>query len=192
VEGVRFDLMLRSNFKDLIFFRPGERLIYPHIDALFGERGRNVIDWKLIERHWQDLMQVAVSISEGRLSSATLMRRLRSNSRKNRIYKVFREVGRSVRPVALLRYLADPQLRARITAATNKVSSSTTGSPTGSRSATTAGPTPLTTSPGSRRPSTPSSRKSTSVPRASPPDVTRNSSCQPHAGQGSRKISPGR
>ena len=56
-------------------------------------------------------MQVAISISEGRLSSATLMRRLRSNSRKNRIYKVFREVGRSVRTVALLRYLADPQLR---------------------------------------------------------------------------------
>jgi len=68
-------------------------------------------------------MQVAISISQGRLSSATLMRRLRSNSRKNRIYKVFREVGRSVRTVALLRYLADPQLRARITAATNKVES---------------------------------------------------------------------
>ena len=33
---------------------------------------------------------------------------------KNRIYKVFRKVGRSVRTVALLRYLADPQLRARI------------------------------------------------------------------------------
>lgn len=115
-----FDLMPRiRNFKDLIFFRPSEHLIYPHVDALFGERGRNVIDWKLIERHWQDLMQVAISISEGRLSSATLMRRLRSNSRKNRIYKVFREVGRSVRTVALLRYLADPQLRARITAATN-------------------------------------------------------------------------
>ena len=119
-----FDLMPRiRNFKDLIFFRPNEHLIYPHLDALFGERGRNVVDWKLIERHWQDLMQVAISISEGRLSSATLMRRLRSNSRKNRIYKVFREVGRSVRTVALLRYLADPQLRARITAATNKVES---------------------------------------------------------------------
>jgi TnpA family transposase len=51
------------------------------------------------------------------------MRRLRSNSRKNRIYKVFREVGRSVRTVALLRYLADPQLRIRVIAATNKVES---------------------------------------------------------------------
>jgi TnpA family transposase len=119
-----FDLMPRiRNFKDLTFFRASEHLIYPHIDELFGERGRNVIDWKLIERHWRDLMQVAISISQGRLSSATLMRRLRSNSRKNRIYKVFREVGRSVRTVALLRYLADPQLRIRVTAATNKVES---------------------------------------------------------------------
>jgi TnpA family transposase len=124
-----FDLMPRiRNFKDLIFYRASEHLIYPHIDELFGERtaadlGRNVIDWKLIERHWRDLMQVGISISEGRLSSATLMRRLRSNSRKNRIYKIFREVGRSVRTVALLRYLADPQLRARVTAATNKVES---------------------------------------------------------------------
>ena len=74
-------------------------------------------------KHWRDLMQVAISISAGRLSSATLMRRLRSNSRKNRIYKVFREVGRSVRTVALLRYLADPRLPARITAATNKAES---------------------------------------------------------------------
>jgi TnpA family transposase len=123
-----FDLMPRiRNFKDLTFFRASGHLAYRHIDELFGERtaagGRNVIDWKLIERHWRDLMQVAISISEGELSSSTLMRRLRSNSRKNRLYKVFREVGRSVRTVALLRYLADPQLRARVTAATNKVES---------------------------------------------------------------------
>ncbi|MEV4394502.1 hypothetical protein, partial [Nonomuraea sp. NPDC049607] len=32
------------------------------------------------------------------------------------------EVGRSVRTVALLRFLADPALRRRITAVTNKVS----------------------------------------------------------------------
>jgi TnpA family transposase len=124
-----FDLMPRiRNFKDLVFFRASGHLLFPHIDELFGERtaasgGRKVIDWKLIERHWRDLMQVAISIREGRLSSATLMRRLRSNSHKNRIYKVFREVGRGTRTVALLRYLADPLLRARVTAATNKVES---------------------------------------------------------------------
>lgn len=124
---VRSDARVR-NFEDLTFYRANEHLIYPHLDDLFGERtaggaGRNTIDWKLIQRHWRDVMQVAVSISEGRLSALTLMRRLRSNSRKNRIYKVFREGGRSVRTVALLRYLADPARRARITAATNKVES---------------------------------------------------------------------
>lgn len=119
-----FDLMPRiRNFADLTFFRTSDKVLYPSTDELYGERGRNVIDWRLIERHWRDLMQVAISISQGRLSSATLMRRLRSNSRKNRIYKVFREVGRSVRTVALLRFLSVPQLRARITAATNKVES---------------------------------------------------------------------
>ncbi|MFF5213007.1 Tn3 family transposase [Streptosporangium sp. NPDC000396] len=86
-----FDLMPRiRNFKDLIFFRADPHVIYPHIDELLGDRGRNVIDRDLIERHWRDLMQVAISISASRLSSATLTRRLRSNSRKNRIYKVFR------------------------------------------------------------------------------------------------------
>jgi len=54
------------------------------------------------------------------VSSVTLMRRLSSNSRKNQIYKAFREVGRVMRTVALLRFLADSGLRARVTAATNK------------------------------------------------------------------------
>jgi TnpA family transposase len=45
---------------------------------------------------------------------------LTSHSRRNEIYKVFREVGRSVRTVALLRYLGDVGLR-RVTAVTNKV-----------------------------------------------------------------------
>ena len=55
-----------------------------------------------------------------KVSSVTLMRRLSSNSRKNQIYKAFREVGRVMRTVALLRFLADSGLRARVTAATNK------------------------------------------------------------------------
>jgi TnpA family transposase len=116
-----FDLMPRiRNWKDLIFFRSSGETRYTHIDALFGDPGRNVIDWDLITDHWIDLMKVGISIQQGKLSSVTLMRRLSSNSRKNQIYKAFREVGRVMRTIALLRYLADPALRARVTAATNK------------------------------------------------------------------------
>ncbi len=38
------------NWKELIFYRPSKDAQYRHIDALF----RDVIDWKLLETHWQD------------------------------------------------------------------------------------------------------------------------------------------
>ncbi|MDL4813167.1 Tn3 family transposase [Actinomadura opuntiae] len=119
-----FDLMPRiRNWKGLTYFQHSGEARYQHIGALFADgSGRaNVIDWKLIEKMWPDLMRVAISIREGRLNSVTLLRRLGSGSRRNEIYRAFREVGRSVRTVALLRYLADPALRRRVTAVTNKV-----------------------------------------------------------------------
>jgi TnpA family transposase len=79
------------------------------------------VDWKLIETHWPDLMRVALSVRAGRISSVTLLRRLGSESRRNRIYRALREVGRAVRTIVLLRYLSEPQLREGITAVTNRV-----------------------------------------------------------------------
>jgi TnpA family transposase len=66
-------------------------------------------------------MRVMVSIREGRISSSVLLRRLGNESRKNRIYKAFRELGRVVRTITLLRYLSEPELRESITAITNRV-----------------------------------------------------------------------
>jgi TnpA family transposase len=65
-------------------------------------------------------MKVALSVREGAISSSTLLKRLRSGSKKNATYAAFREVGRVIRTVQLLRYLCDPALRRRVTAATNK------------------------------------------------------------------------
>ncbi|MFE7941952.1 Tn3 family transposase [Streptomyces griseoincarnatus] len=108
------------NWKDLTFYRPTKQTEYVHIDALFGEPGRNSIDFDLIESQFRHLMRVAVSVREGAISS-TLLRRLRAGSRKNATYTAFREVGRVIRTVQLLRYLSDAPLRRRVTAATNKV-----------------------------------------------------------------------
>ncbi|SBW23090.1 transposase [Candidatus Protofrankia californiensis] len=66
-------------------------------------------------------MRTAISIREGALSSVTLLRRLGHDSRKNRLYRAFRELGRAVRTLVLLRYLSEPELRESITAMTNKV-----------------------------------------------------------------------
>ncbi|MFK4149588.1 Tn3 family transposase [Streptomyces sp. NPDC004065] len=119
-----FDLMPRiRNWKGLVFYRPSKTTEYVHIDALFGEAGKNVIDFDLIESQFRHLMRVAVSVREGVISSATLLKRLRSGSHKNATYTAFREVGRVIRTVQLLRYLTDAPLRRRVTAATNKVES---------------------------------------------------------------------
>ncbi|MFE4370928.1 Tn3 family transposase [Streptomyces sp. NPDC056835] len=119
-----FDLMPRiRNWKELTFYRPFKQSEYVHIDALFGQPGKNVIDFDLIESQFRHLMRVAFSVCEGTSSSSTLLKRLRSGSRKNAIYAAFREVGRVIRTVQLLRYLSDAPLRRRVTAATNKVES---------------------------------------------------------------------
>ncbi|WP_083975525.1 Tn3 family transposase [Kitasatospora mediocidica] len=111
----------RDRYCENRIFRPTRQTSYVHIDALFGEAGRNVIDWDLIEQHFKGLMRVALSVREGKGSSVLLLRRLRSGSRKNAHYAAFREVGRVIRTIQLLRYLTDPQMRRRVTAATNKV-----------------------------------------------------------------------
>ena len=79
------------NWKDLTFYRPTAEVRYRHIGALFGEPGRNVIDWELIEAHYADVMRVVLSVQEGKISSATLLRRLSTYSRRNNIYQASRD-----------------------------------------------------------------------------------------------------
>ncbi|WP_205717956.1 Tn3 family transposase [Actinomadura soli] len=113
-----FDLLPRiRNWHDLVFYRPTETTSYAHIDALFGEEA---VDWDLIETHWTDLLRTAISIRDNKMSSVTLLRRLGNHSRKNRLYRAFRELGRATRTITLLRYLSGPALREQITLATNR------------------------------------------------------------------------
>ena len=107
------------NWKDLNFYRPDKETVYQHLDSLFSEP----INWELIRTHWSDLLRVVLSIYTGKVSSAVLLRKLGNYSRKNRLYKAFREVGRVVRTVFLLQYISDAELRQLIQAVTNKVES---------------------------------------------------------------------
>lgn len=114
------ELMPRiRNWQDYRFFRPADDLSYDYIDALF----KDTVDWDLIELHWKDLMQVALSIRAGKIAPSTLLRKLGTASRKNRLYHAFKALGTAVRTLFLLRYISEPQLREEITAATNKVES---------------------------------------------------------------------
>lgn len=102
--------------KDLIFFRPDRRTTYQHIDALFSEP----INWKLIQAHLPDMLRVAISIKLGKITASTILRRLGTASRKNKLYFAFRELGRVIRTGFLLRYIGNVELRQTIQAATNK------------------------------------------------------------------------
>jgi TnpA family transposase len=104
------------NIKDLVLYKADRRRKYEHIDSLC----RQTIDWSLIERHYADMMRVAVSIKAGRMTPSTILRRLGSESTKNKLYFAFRELGRVIRTLFLLKYLNDPELRRTIHAQTNK------------------------------------------------------------------------
>jgi TnpA family transposase len=104
------------NWQHLHFYRPRRESRYAHIEALFTAQ----IDWDLIETLLPDMLRVAVSVKLGRVAPSTILRRLGTYSRKNRLYFAFRELGRVVRTIFLLRYLSDPELRRMIHAATNK------------------------------------------------------------------------
>lgn len=107
------------NWKDLVLYRPDSKVKYSHIDKLFTA----TIDWALIEQHWQELMQVALSIQAGTISSPLLLRRLGSESRRNRLYLAARELGNVVRTVYLLQWIGSLELRQDVTANTNKIES---------------------------------------------------------------------
>ena len=105
------------NWKDLKWFRPTPLEAYKNIDELFT---KEAIDWDLIACHLPDMLQVAQSIRAGRISPSTILRKLGTASRKNKLYFAFRELGRVVRTTFLLDYIGDEELRRIIQAAQNK------------------------------------------------------------------------
>ena len=107
------------HWKGLKLYRADDRTHYDHIGTLFS----GSIDWALIESHWQDLMQVVLSIQAGKISSALLLRKLGNESRKNRLYRVAREVGRVIRTIFLLDWISNLPLRRAVTETTNKIES---------------------------------------------------------------------
>ncbi|MDC9598581.1 Tn3 family transposase [Xenorhabdus anantnagensis] len=86
------------NWNDAVFYRPSNDATYKHIDKLFTK----TVDWGLIQTHWQDLIQVVLSIQAGRVLPSMLLRKLNSNNRQNKLYRAFRELGRVVRTLFLL------------------------------------------------------------------------------------------
>ncbi|HHT9935122.1 TPA: Tn3 family transposase [Legionella pneumophila] len=108
------------NWKDLNLYRVDKKVRYINIDSMFCEAE---IDWDLLETHWQDLMQVIISVKLGKVSSSFILSKLNSYNNQNRLYKAFQELGKVIRTTFLLDYVSNKNLRQTITATTNKVES---------------------------------------------------------------------
>jgi len=106
-----------KHFKHLYYYKASSKDHYEHIDELFTEKP---IDWELIETHYRDMLRVVISIHKGKVKASTVLRKLCSKSRKNKLYFAFRELGRVERTIFLLNYINDPEMRRMIQAATCK------------------------------------------------------------------------
>lgn len=114
------ELMPRiRNWKNLKFYKSDRSKTYTHIDVLFSE----TIDWDLIKTHFSDMLRVALSVKMGRITPSTILRKLGSYSRKNKLYQAFSELGKAIRTGFLLKYISDEDLRRTIQESTNKTES---------------------------------------------------------------------
>lgn len=116
--GIKLMPRMRT-WNDVTLYRVDRSTVYKHIDRLLTQ----VVDWDLIERYWQDMMQVVLSIQAGKVLPSMLLQKLGVYSRKNNLYKAFSEVGRVERTIFLLEYMSDPIMRGHIRAETTKVES---------------------------------------------------------------------
>lgn len=113
--GIKLMPRIRG-IKDLVFHRPDSAAVFQNIEDLFSDD----IKWPLIETHLPDMLRVVVSIKLGKISASAILRRLGTSSRKNKLYFAFRELGKVIRTMFLLRYAGDVELRRVIHAETNK------------------------------------------------------------------------
>jgi TnpA family transposase len=106
------------NWKHLNLYVPSDQFAMEQIEHI-RELFSGTIDWTLIKTLFPDMLRVAISISQGRIRSSAILRKLGTYSRKNKLYWAFCELGRVVRTVFLLNFISDSELRRTINAATN-------------------------------------------------------------------------
>lgn len=87
---------------------------------LLGGLAGDAVKVDLIEKHWEDLLRLAVSVGAGHVSASETLQRLAAYPRQNSLALALREIGRLQRSTFMLDWLRDPELRRRAGAGLNK------------------------------------------------------------------------
>ncbi|WP_123058884.1 Tn3 family transposase, partial [Brevibacillus reuszeri] len=113
--GFRFAPRLRDLADSKLFTiqTPNE---FPKLENIL--RGR--INTKIIQENFDDVLRVAHSIREGKVSGSLMMGKLGSYARQNKLATTLREMGRIEKTIFILDYISNETLRRRIQRGLNK------------------------------------------------------------------------
>jgi len=112
------ELMPRiRGWKKLKLYHPGRGSSFPALAGLFA----GPINWGLIEKHYPDLMRLALAIHSGKLAPSAVLARVNSQSNRDPFSLALQELGNAVRTTFLLRWVCDKELRGSVHKGTTKV-----------------------------------------------------------------------
>jgi TnpA family transposase len=113
--GFRFAPRLRD-LSDTKLYSMSSLRDFPKIESIL--RGR--INTKLIHDNYDDVLRLAHSIREGKVSGSLIMSKLGSYSRQNKLATALREMGRIEKTIYILDYISSEALRRRVQKGLNK------------------------------------------------------------------------
>ena len=73
-----------------------------------------VIDWKLIEREYDEMVKYATAVRLGTAETEAILQRFTQNNHQHPTYKAFSELGRAIKTIFLCNYLMDEAVRIEI------------------------------------------------------------------------------
>ena len=107
--GFKFAPRIRD-LSDSKLFTIDKASEYPKLEAIL----RGQINTKVIKENYQDVLRLAHSIKEGKVSASLIMGKLGSYSRQNSLATALREMGRIEKTIFILNYISDESLRRKI------------------------------------------------------------------------------
>ncbi len=105
------------HLQNLTLYRPNKTDKFNLIDPLFNG---NPINWDHIFNHVEEMFRVAISIKEGKIKPSSFLNKIAYCGGRNKLYIAFRELGRALRTIYILKYINDFDLRKEVHAATCK------------------------------------------------------------------------
>lgn len=113
--GFRFAPRIRD-ISEIKLYCMGKASDYPKIESILNGR----INTKIIQENFDDVLRLAHSIREGKVTGSLIMGKLGSYARQNALASALREMGKIEKTIFILDYITNESLRRRIQRGLNK------------------------------------------------------------------------